>query len=98
MDTETHRIEILSAVSADNGQPVIVYRWGDQRGQFSPAEARRHALALLAAAEAAMADASLWTTSAAMGLDERTAAAFVRRVRDARAQCRRDAGADVLVL
>ncbi len=50
-------IAINSGVSARTGQGFVHLGWGDQRGQFSPTEARDHARLIAEAAEAAEYDA-----------------------------------------
>lgn len=50
-------LRVGSGVSLANGQPFVTVRWGDRSGQWSPGEARQHAMQVLEAAEAAEHDA-----------------------------------------
>jgi len=52
-------LQMESGVSARSGEPFMHLRWGDQAGQFTPAKAREHALAILDAAAASEFDAAL---------------------------------------
>lgn len=50
-------IHVESLVSSSTREGVVVFKWGDRRGQLTPDEARAHALVILEVAEAAEADA-----------------------------------------
>ncbi len=52
-------IHIESIYGARTGEPLVELRWGAEEGQFTPDEARAHALRVLEAAEAAEQDAFL---------------------------------------
>lgn len=52
-------IEIRTIVAKKNGEPVVVLSWGDKAGQLTVTEAREHAMAIMAAADAAESDAFL---------------------------------------
>ncbi len=58
------RIDVASLVSGRNREPYVTLRWGKQKAQLTPAEARRHAHIILEAADAAISDAFLvsWLT------------------------------------
>lgn len=56
---EASQIDVESLVSGRNRQPYVLLRWGSHRAQLTPAEARRHALIILEAADAAISDAFL---------------------------------------
>lgn len=58
MAEEQNVIWVESGVSAKTREGFVHYHWGELSCQFSPGEARRHALNLLAAAEAAESDAA----------------------------------------
>jgi hypothetical protein len=53
-------IDVYSGVSAKTGFGFVTLRWGDQHGQLTPDDARRHALSILAAAEAAEHDSAVF--------------------------------------
>ena len=46
-------LEVSSGVSIFDVRPFIRVAWGEQTGQWTPAEARQHALQVLEVAEAA---------------------------------------------
>lgn len=78
-------LQMESGVSSRTGQPFMALRWGDQHGQFSPAEARDHALKILDAAAASEFDAALVKTlTGDMGLDHEGAVRFLGLMREAR--------------
>jgi len=52
-------IHIESIFGARSGAPLVELSWGDQAAQFTPDEARAHALRVLEVAEAADQDAFL---------------------------------------
>ena len=56
---EKHVISMTSGVSARDGHPFVDYEWGGEKTQFTAAEARAHAFALLTVAEAAVMDAAV---------------------------------------
>lgn len=64
MASKTSRIDVESLVSDRNREPYVVLKWGPHRAQLTPAEARRHALIILEASDAAISDAFLvaWLT------------------------------------
>ena len=84
-------LEFTSAINPD-GEPFVKLTWGDQHGQLTPTEARRHALGILEAADAADSDSFLWGfLRARVGLDDERAAEVLAefrayRARQARAQ------------
>ena len=49
-----------SLVSARDRKPYVTLRWGDEAGQFTPDEARAHAMVILECADAAVSDAFLF--------------------------------------
>jgi len=55
----SENLEMESGVSSRTGEPFMHLRWGDQAGQFSPEEARQHALRIIDAAAASEFDAAL---------------------------------------
>lgn len=80
-------LEIESMVSASTLKPVVEMRWGEMRGQISPAQARLVARLLFEAAESSIADAAIYQVLSEGGSmeDKERAAGFVsmlRRVRD----------------
>jgi hypothetical protein len=50
-------IHITSLVSSRTKEGVVELNWGDKKAQFSPEEARKHALKILECADAAETDA-----------------------------------------
>lgn len=52
-------ILIESAFGFRTRKPFVVLRWGEMRGQLTPAAARQHALRIMEAADAAESDALL---------------------------------------
>lgn len=52
-------IKIASRVGSRTGLPMVEFHWGAESGELNPHEARMHALAILAAADAAEGDAFL---------------------------------------
>lgn len=76
-DTE---IQVRSIVSANSGQPLVEFSWGENRGVITTTEARIHALEIFEAAVAAEMDAALfgWVKEKLrMSLEE---AALLRRL------------------
>jgi hypothetical protein len=68
-------LEFTSGVSAETGQGFVKLTWGEQHGQLTPAEARRHAFGILEAADAADSDSFLWRfLQQTVGLDDQRAA------------------------
>lgn len=53
----SEQIRIETQVARRDLKPYVVLRWGSEEGRLTPAEARQHALSILAAAEAAEGDA-----------------------------------------
>lgn len=70
------------------GEPFVALRWGRERGQFTPEEARAFALVVLAAAEAALHDAAFvaWLQGPPLGMDLRGAASVLAEQRQYRAR------------
>lgn len=68
-DLHASRIDIESIVSGRTFEPMVQLTWGDQSGQLTPGEARRHALSILEAADAAESDAFVfrWLTRDIIG-------------------------------
>ncbi len=63
-------VTVQSIVSAQSGEPLVQCRVGFEQWSWAPEEARSHALALLACAEAAVHDAAMfrWLTLGEMSL------------------------------
>lgn len=59
MNEPDDTIWIETMVASRTGEPCVVLRWYDHSGQLTPAEAREHAMKVLAAADAAESDAFL---------------------------------------
>jgi hypothetical protein len=53
-------IHVESMVASRDGMPFVVLKWGDERGQLTPDEAREHAHLILEAADAAESDAFIF--------------------------------------
>jgi hypothetical protein len=78
-------LQMESGVSARTGEPFMHLRWGDQAGQFSPAQARDHAMRIIDAAAASEFDAALvqaLTSEMRLGYEE--AVRFLGIIREAR--------------
>lgn len=58
-DEDDTRITMASGCNID-GKPFVHYHWAEKKCQFSPEEARQHALALIHCAEAAEHDAAVF--------------------------------------
>lgn len=56
----SEQIEIVSVVSHRDGQPYVHLRWGRERGQLTPAEATKHAMKVIEAAQASITDSFLF--------------------------------------
>lgn len=52
-------ITVTSGVSSKTGEGFIIVRWGELAAQLTPDEARRHALGVIQAADAAVFDSAL---------------------------------------
>lgn len=64
-------------------QPLVIIKWGGESGMFTPDEARRFALRVLATAEAAVGDAFWWEFAKNdVGLSEQDAAKLMVRFRE----------------
>lgn len=59
-DEEQEQLAYLPQLDAD-GNPYVVFQWGDKTGFFATDAARRAALALLEAAEQADLEHAMWT-------------------------------------
>jgi hypothetical protein len=78
-------LQMESGVSAKTGEPFMHLRWGDQAGQFSPQDARDHAMRIIDAAAASEFDAALVKALVnEMGLDHETAVRFLGLMREQR--------------
>jgi len=78
-------LQMESGVSARTGEPFMHLRWGDQAGQFSPEDARAHALRILDAAAASEFDAALVKAlTSEMELSHEDAVRFLGLIREAR--------------
>lgn len=78
-------IHTESGVSAFTGKPFVVVRWGKERGQLTPAEARELGLSILAAAEAAESDVAVHRVLLTeLGVSAQTAAGVIALMRTAR--------------
>jgi len=78
-------LQMESGVSSRTGEPFMHLRWGDQAGQFSPEEARQHALRIVDAAAASEFDAALVKAlTGELGLDYGRAVAFLGIMREQR--------------
>ena len=78
-------LQMESGVSAKTGEPFMHLRWGDQAGQFSPADARDHAMRIIDAAAASEFDAALVKAlTTEMGLSYQEAVAFLGIMREQR--------------
>jgi hypothetical protein len=53
-------MRVESMVSLQSKNPVVVFKWGREKGELSPVMARGYALQILEAAEGAVQDASLY--------------------------------------
>jgi hypothetical protein len=53
-------MEVESMVASKTKNPVVIFRWGSQRGELSPIEARSYAMQILEASEAAVQDATVY--------------------------------------
>jgi hypothetical protein len=53
-------MNVESMVASKTKNPVVVFRWGTERGELSPIEARGYAMQVLEASEAAVQDAALY--------------------------------------
>lgn len=84
-------ISVSSGVNPE-GKPFCYLEWGGEKGQLTPEEARTFALTLLAAAEAAEMDSSvfLWLDKMGLTLPERAQA--IGGLRDFRGQARKLSG------
>jgi hypothetical protein len=78
-------IEIASGVSAFTGEGFVTLRWAAESAQFTPDEARQHALSILECAEAAESDAAVfaWARSE-LDVDGPSAARFIGTLRNHR--------------
>lgn len=78
-------INMTSGVSAFSGDPFIAMHWGAESGQFTPDQARQHALKILECAEAAESDAAIvsWAETK-MGMDKQTAVLILKDLREFR--------------
>lgn len=52
-------LEVVGIVSSETGAPWVHLRWGNERGQVNPEQARAHALLVLEAAQNAVNDAAI---------------------------------------
>ena len=78
-------IWMISGCNTD-GKPFVHYHWGDKKCQFSPEEARQHALHLLHCADAAESDAAVFSfVKKELKLSVEQAAAMIADLRNFRA-------------
>jgi hypothetical protein len=83
---EEEKITMTSGVSPE-GKPFVHYLWDDKKCQWSPDEARQHALHLLAVAEAAEHDSCIFKFFRdKMDLDFAGAATVIADFRNYRSQ------------
>lgn len=83
---DASEIGIESGVGAASGLGYVHLRWGDQAGQLTTSEARKHALAIIVAADAADHDAAVWRLlKKRMALGNADAAALLKELRAMRA-------------
>ena len=84
--TDDNLIHVQSIVSAADGTPWVQINWGNLYGQLTPDEARRHALSILDAANAAETDAGILRFFRAAGGEDRVAAILLARLRASRGE------------
>lgn len=76
-------IHTESIYGIKNRKPFVIIKWGDQSGMFTPDEARRFALRVLATAEASVGDAFWWEfVEKDLKLGDKEAAALMVRFRE----------------
>jgi hypothetical protein len=84
-------MRVESMVASNTKNPVVIFAWGQNRGELSPIQARQYALQIIESAEAATQDAALYKaimdTRKPTDTEEeaeRMAFAFINMVRDNR--------------
>jgi hypothetical protein len=78
-------MNVESMVASKTKLPMVIFKWGVNRGELSPIEARGYAMQILEACEAATQDAALYSGIVeTMGLDEQKAFAMITMVREHR--------------
>lgn len=79
-------LNVESGVSAFDGSPFVIVTWGHQSGQWTPEEARAHAVHVLEAAYAAEHNAALFKVLQEHASPPAVAATLLQMVREYRAR------------
>lgn len=78
-------MNVESMVASKTKNPMVIFSWGENRGELTPIQARGYAFQILEASEAAVQDASLYRGIVeTMNMDETKAFAMISLVRDHR--------------
>lgn len=78
-------MQVESMVASKTKNPMVIFRWGSNRGELSPIEARGYAMQIIEASEAAVQDASLYRAATnELKLDEHAAFGLITAVRNNR--------------
>lgn len=76
---------VESMVASKTKNPMVIFRWGNNRGELTPVEARQYCFQILEACEAAIQDASLYRAAINdMKLDDQAAFGLITAVRNNR--------------
>lgn len=78
-------IEVTNGVSLFDHSPFVHIKWGTEKGQLTPDEARAFALSIIAAAECAESDAALFRVMSEMDATPEGVGVMLHHVRNARA-------------
>ena len=78
-------MHVESMVASKSKNPMVIFSWGENRGELSVHEARSYAMQVLGATEAATQDAALYLAATAdLKLDDKTAFMLITGVRNNR--------------
>jgi hypothetical protein len=79
-------MSVESIVSSKDARPLVLFQWGDKRGELTPAQARGYCMQILAATEAGVQDAALIAAVKANDGSEDQAYGLIKAVREFRGQ------------